>query len=256
MKKIFFTIAILLSVSFVAIGIIKYDNSSEKIEGCYFRKMYGSIGIVEGDEYIINMNMFCFNSDIDFLNDIRNLCFDNSEVSIKSLDITEHYRENDLIIYNLSFRISVKNDGQSNVTALSYTNGNNITTYELGNIAFIKKNNNSIYFKHGCDLNFIDNNSTINFDESNEEAFTISDIIIADSDMYNCLYDKNISFEPGNELIYNLGINTKVSNDIILIQPIFIIKFDGDIDEYYFTSNIPVCYENEMTYLDIMEYVK
>ncbi len=110
MKKIFNVVATVLAVAsiiVISIGIILYNQNKDIIKGCYFRKMYGSIGIVAGDEYIINMNVFCFDSDIDFMKNVNDLCFDNPDVSIKSIDITGQDQKDDLIIYNLSMRLSV-----------------------------------------------------------------------------------------------------------------------------------------------------
>lgn len=260
MKKIFSVVATVLSVASViviSIGIILYNQDKDIIKGCFFRKMYGSIGIVEGDEYIINMNMFCFDSDIDFMKNVNDLCFDNPDVSIKSIDITEQDQNGDLIIYDLSMRLSVNKDGQSNITTLMYSDGSNNATYEIGNIAFIKYNENGIYFAHGCDSNFIENQAIINFSKNNETVFTVTDLIYAESDMYTCSYDKEMSFTPGHELLCNLNVETSYDDrDIFLFQPIFVIKFENDSKDYYFVPNIPVRNARNMTFYDIREYVK
>ena len=260
MKKIFNVVATVLSVAsiiVISIGIILYNQNKDIIKGCFFRKMYGSIGIVEGDEYIINMNMFCFDSDIDFMKNVNDLSFDNPDVLIKSIDITEQDQKGDLIIYNLSMRLSVNKDGQSNITTLMYSDGSNNSTYEIGNIAFIKHNENSIYFAHGCDLNFIENQAIINFSKDNETGFTVTDLIYAESEMYMCSYDKELSFTPGYELLCNFNVETSCDDrDIFLFQPIFVIKLENDSNNYYFVPNMPVCNARDMTFADIREYVK
>ena len=260
MKKVFNVVATVLAVAsiiVISIGIILYNQNKDIIKGCYFRKMYGSIGIVAGDEYIINMNVFCFDSDIDFMKNVNDLCFDNPDVSIKSIDITVHDQKGDLIIYNLCMRLSVDKDGQSNITTLMYSDGSTSSTYEIGNIAFMKYNENSIYFAHGCDLYFIKNQAIINFCKSNETGFTVTDLIYAESDMYTCSYDKELLFTPGHELICNLNVETSYDDrDIFLFQPIFVIKLENDSKNYYFVSSIPFCNARYMTFSDIREYVK
>lgn len=260
MKKKFNIIALVLAfVSFisVSIGIFKYNKNKEIIKGCFFRKMYGSVGIVEGDEYIINMNMFCFDSDIDFLKNIDFLSFDNPDVLIKSLDVTEQEKNGDLIVYNLDFRLSVNKDGQSNITALNYNDGSNTAVYKIGDLALIKNNGNSIYLKYGLDSLFINNNTAITFAKDNEETFTVSDLIYAKNDMYTCSYDKDMSFTPGTDLIYNINVDTSYDDrDIFLFQPIFVIKHENDSKSYYFTPNMPICNAKDLTFLDIREYVK
>lgn len=260
MKKKFSIIAVALSVVSViavSVGIISYNKNKDVIKGCFFRKMYGSIGIVEGDEYIINMNMFCFDSDIDFLKDVNSLCFDDPDISIKSIDITEQDKKGDLTIYNLSMRLSVNKDGQSNITVLSYTDGVNYSEYEIGDLAFIKHDENSLYLTHGCDSGFIDDQAIINFGKDNDTPFTVKDIIFAESDMYTCSYDKELSYAPGNELICDLKVETSYDDrDLFLFQPIFVIELENDSKNYYFTPNMPICNAKDMTFLDIREYVK
>ncbi len=260
MKKKLSIIALALafvSVISVSIGIYQYNKNKEIIKGCFFRKMYGSVGIVEGNEYLINMNMFCFDSNIDFLKKTDFLSFDNPDVFIKSLDITEQDKNGELIIYNLVFRLSVNKDGQSNITALNYNDGTNISVYKIGDIALIKNNVNSIYLQYGIDSLFINNNTNIIFSKENEEPFTVSDLIYAKNDMYICSYDKDMSFTPGKDLIYNINVDTSYDDrDIFLFQPIFVIKHENESKNYYFTPNMPICNAKELTFLDIREYVK
>ena len=260
MKKVFgiiLTAAAAASLIAASVGIYEYNRNKDDIKGCFFRKMYGSIGVVGGDECIVNMNMFCFGSDIEFLKDTASVSFDNPDVSIKSVDITEQDKEGDLTVYNLNFRLSVSKEGQSDISALTYKNGEESDVYELGKLSFVKKSGDNIFLMHSCNAFFYHDSTVISFNSANEEPFTVTDLIYADSELFKISYDKNQSFTPGSDLDFMIEAETSIDDkDIFIFQPVFEIRPENENSYCYFTPNMPVCNAEDLTFLDIREYVK
>lgn len=255
-KTIFFSIFVLIGIV-IGLGVFSYFNQEDKMEGNYFRKMYGSIGMVNEQEYSITIDLFCFNDDVDFLNDIGKLTFDNNNISIKHVSYEEKNREKDLVVYSVCFSISAENNGRYDITTLHYQNDDKTISYPLGKLSFVCEYGNSIFLYHGCNTMIRDGKAVFTFSSKNEEAFTVVDLKLAEENGINYNYEKNVSYVPGNEISYELNVDYSVNEgDLFVVQPIFEIKVDGKKEVQFFTTNILVHSGDGLTYKQIKEYVK
>lgn len=250
-------IAILISMVFVIlVGMTIYYHNVDKVEGRFFRKMYGSIGVVNDNDYCINMELFCFNRGMECFDEPEKLSFDNRNVIIKDVSYEEQSRDKDLTIFSVGFNVSFANTGRQDVTSLIYS-GEKIVKYPIGKISFLYNDKDSVYFKHGCETIIRDNKAVFTFSESNSEPFVITDLKLAEDERISYEYKKNVSFMPGNELSYVLNVEYSGSEkDLLIVQPIFEIRLNGTNKSHYFTPNMLVYSGKTLTYLEIKEYIK
>lgn len=258
-KKIIVSIILLVVLSAIAIGVFGYYNNIDRIKGQFFRKMYGSIGIADGDSgYSLRIDLFCFNSDVGFLKDKGKLAFDNKKVEITNVDYEKQSSENNLDIYSVYLSISVAENGRFDVSNLVYSGGDTEKVYPLGKISFVyEEDKDGTYLAHGCDTTINDGKATFTFLDSNDRAFKIVDVILAEEKGVNYICDKNVSYTVGKGIAYEIGVDYSVNDgDMFVMQPIFVIKFDGDEVLHYFAPGMLVCSGENLTYPEIREYVK
>lgn len=258
MKRRIIILSIFLLIGLViGISIFEYSNRADKIRGSYFRKMYGSLGMVNEEDYSIRIDLFSFNNSAEFLDDVAKLSFDNQKVSIKGVSYEEQSREKDLVVYAVNFSVSIKENGRYDITTLNYQDGDKTISYPLGKLSFICEYGNSIYLHHGCNTTILDGKAAFTFSSKNQEAFTITDIKLAEEKNVNYTYKKDVSYVPGEELLYELNIDYSVEDGaLFVVQPIFIIKVKGEKRVQYFTPNILEYSGDELTYPQIKEYIK
>lgn len=254
--KIAFIILIpILCVAIVASTIAFYANK-DVIEGCFIRKMYGSIGIANEGNYSMTMVLFNFNSDASFLDDKENIAFDNSNVEIADLSYEVQNVDGDLTVYDVTVNIEMKMVGQHDVTSLVY-NGEEKEVFPIGEIHFFYQDNAIDFLQHGCNTNINNGEALFQFSEENTRGFTITDVIVADDKRNKYTFEKDVHFTPGKELIYIINVNSSVSDhDLLVLQPIFEIQYDGSKEKQYFSPYMLVFSGNDMTYDEIKEYVK
>lgn len=240
----------------IVVGIIAFHTSRDVVEGCFFRKMYGSIGIANEDDYSMHMNLFSFNEDVSFLDDKANLTFDNSNVEIVDLSYEIQNIDNDLTVYSVLVTIRMQKVGQHEVTSLMYT-GEDSEIYPIGEIHFLYQDDASDFLLHGCNTNIYNNEAVFTFSAENTRAFTITDVIAADDKLSKYTFEKNIHFMPGKDLIYTINVESSVSEyDLMILQPIFEIQYDDSNEKQYFSPYMLVFRGRDMTYDEIKEYVR
>ena len=82
-RVIVISLCVLLSAGIV-FGVIGFFGYQDHTKGNFFRKMYGSVATLSNQESI-QMQLFNFGENVDFLEDWKNLSFDNSAVEITDL---------------------------------------------------------------------------------------------------------------------------------------------------------------------------
>lgn len=257
-KQVKIVSIILISVLCVAIAAsaIVFHASKDVVEGCFIRKMYGSIGIANEDDYAMTMVLFSFNSDASFLDDKGNIAFDNSNVEIADLSYKVQNVDGDLTVYDLLVTIKMENAGRHDVTSLMY-NGEESKVFPIGEIHFFYQDNASDFLQHGCDTNINNGEAVFQFSAENTRGFTITDVIVADDKRSKYTFEKDVHFTPGEELTYFIHVDSSVSDyDLLVLQPIFEIQYDGSEEKEYFSPYTIAFRGNNITYDEIKEYVK
>lgn len=254
--KIVFIILIPVLCVAIAVGAIFFHASKDVIEGCFIRKMYGSIGIANEDNYAMTMVLFSFNSDASFLDDKENIAFDNSSVEIVDLSYKVQNVDGDLTVYDVLVTIKMEQVGRHDVTSLVY-NGEEKAVFPIGEIHFFYQDHASDFLLHGCNTNIDNGEAVFQFSAENTQGFTITDVIVADDKRSKYTFEKDVHFTPGQELTYLINVNSSVSDyDLLVLQPIFEIQYDGSAEKQYFSPYMIVFSGNDMTYDEIKEYVK
>lgn len=254
-KIVFIILIPVLSLAIVA-GAIAFHASKDVIEGCFIRKMYGSIGIANEDDYAMTMVLFSFNSDASFLDDKENIAFDNSNVEIVDLSYKVQNVDGDLTVYDVLVTIKMKKVGRHDVTSLVY-NGEEKEVFPIGEIHFFYQDTASDFLLHGCNTNIYNGEAVFQFSAENTRGFTITDVIVADDERSKYTYEKNVHFTPGEELTYIINVNSSENDhNLLVLQPIFEIQYDGSEEKQYFSPYMLVFSGSNMTYDEIKEYVK
>lgn len=257
-KQVKIAFIILIPILCVAIlaGTIAFYSNKDVIEGCFFKKMYGSIGITDDDNYAMAMVLYNFNSDVSFLDDKENIAFDNSNVKIEDISYKVQNVDGDLTVYDVTVNIEMKMVGQHDVTSLVY-NGEEKEVFPIGEIHFFYQDNAIDFLQHGCNTNIINGEALFSFSAENTRGFTITNVIVADDERSKYTFEKDVHFTPGEELIYIINVNSSVSDhDLLVLQPIFEIQYDGSKEKQYFSPYMLEFKGNNMTYDEIKEYVK
>lgn len=256
--KLFFVVITSVLCAAIVIGAIIFHTSRDRIEGCFFRKMYGSIGVANEDDYAMQLNLFCFDEDVPFLQDHAHLMFDNPNVKIVDLSYDVQKVDNDLTVYSVLVTIRMQEVGQHEVTSLIYIgNSEEEVVYPIGKIHFIYHDDASDFLLHGCNTNIDDGKAVFQFSAENDRAFTITDVLTADDELSKYSFEKNVSFTPGEDLVYAINVDSSVSEyDLLVLQPIFEIQFDNANEKQYFSPYMIVFRGSDMTYDEIKEYVR
>lgn len=241
----------------IVVGIIAYQKNQDHIQGNFFRKMYGSIGVANKDEYAIQLNLFSFGQDILFLDDWKNLTFDNPQVQITNVSYEIQNQEADLTVYSVLLTINMEKTGQYEVTSLLYHGQDNQSTYPIGKIYFLYQEEASEFLKHGCNSYIENDEAVFTFLSDNQESFWITDVLLAQEDKTTYAFEKNVRYQSGEDLTYTISVNSSVSEyDLLVMQPIFELQYENTAAKKYFSPYMIVFRGKDMTYSEIKEYVK
>lgn len=277
-KEIIITVLSVLVVALaICVGVLAYNNNQlkstndpekvstiHKVKGVYFRKVYGSMGAIHCDDDISNKctfktEVYAFDSNVKFLNDISKLRFDNDNVYIAKVVVNDNpEKENDLTKYTVSFTVGFAKDGNYSVTNLVYEDGNETVKYPMGNIAFAYKMGQPVYLHQGIDIEITNNKIAYYFLEDNKEPFTVEGLVSGESSGFTYTYKKNVKFTPGKQLDYYVDINSNATGaDTTVFCPIFEIKTENSNQTKYFVP-ISQTYggDNNISYNQIKEYVQ
>lgn len=277
-KEIIITVLSVLVVALaICVGVLAYNNNQlkstndpekvstiHKVKGVYFRKVYGSMGAIHCDDDISNKctfktEVYAFDSNVKFLNDISKLRFDNDNVYIAKVVVNDNpEKENDLTKYTVSFTVGFAKDGNYSVTNLVYEDGNKTVKYPMGNIAFAYKMGQPVYLHQGIDTEITNNKIAYYFLEDNKEPFTVEGLVSGESSGFTYTYKKNVKFTPGKQLDYYVDINSNATGaDTTVFCPIFEIKTENSNQTKYFVQ-ISQTYggDNNISYNQIKEYVQ
>lgn len=277
-KEIIITVLSVLVVALaICVGVLAYNNNQlkstndpekvstiHKVKGVYFRKIYGSMGAIHCDDDISNKctfktEVYAFDSNVKFLNDISKLRFDNDNVYIAKVVVNDNpEKENDLTKYTVSFTVGFAKDGNYSVTNLVYEDGNKTVKYPMGNIAFAYKMGQPVYLHQGIDIEITNNKIAYYFLEDNKEPFTVEGLVSGESSGFTYTYKKNVKFTPGKQLDYYVDINSNATGaDTTVFCPIFEIKTENSNQTKYFVP-ISQTYggDNNLSYSQIKEYVQ
>lgn len=277
-KEIIITVLSVLVVALaICVGVLAYNNNqlkstndpenvstTHKVKGVYFRKVYGSMGAIHCDDDISNKctfrtEVYAFDSNVKFLNDISKLRFDNDNVYIAKVVVNDNpEKENDLTKYIVSFTVGFAKDGNYNVTNLVYEDGNSTVKYPIGKITFAYKMGQLVYLQQGIDIEITNNKIAYYFLEDNKEPFTVEGLVSGESSNFTYTYKKNVKFTPGKQLDYYVDINSNATGaDTTVFCPIFEIKTENSNQTKYFVP-ISQTYggNNNLSYNQIKEYVQ
>ncbi len=276
-KEIIITVLSVLVVALaICIGVLFYNNqptkdnntqktsTSDKVKGVYFRKVYGSMGAIHGEGITNNKctfktQIYAFDSNVKFLNDISKLRFDNDNVYIAKVVVNDNpEKENDLTKYTVSFTVGFAKDGNYSVTNLVYEDGNKTVKYPMGNIAFAYKMGQPVNLHQGIDTEITNNKIAYYFLEDNKEPFTVEGLVSGESSGFTYTYKKNVKFTPGKQLDYYVDINSNATDaDTTVFCPLFEIKTENSNQTKYFVP-ISQTYggDNNISYNQIKEYVQ
>lgn len=276
-KEIIITVLSVLVVALaICIGVLFYNNqptkdnntqktsTSDKVKGVYFRKVYGSMGAIHGEGITNNKctfktQIYAFDSNVKFLNDISKLRFDNDNVYIAKVVVNDNpEKENDLTKYTVSFTVGFAKDGNYSVTNLVYEDGNKTVKYPMGNIAFAYKMGQPVNLQQGIDTEITNNKIAYYFLGDNKEPFTVKGLVSGDNDQFKYTYKKNVKFTPGKQLDYYIKINSNATGaDTTVFCPLFEIKTENSNQTKYFVP-ISQTYggDNNLSYNQIKEYVQ
>ena len=277
-KEIIITVLSVLVVALaICVGVLAYNNhqlkstndpektsTTHKVKGIYFRKVYGSMGAIHGEGVTNNKctfktEVYAFDSNIKFLNDISKLRFDNDNVYIAKIVVNDNpEKENDLTKYTVSFTVGFAKDGNYNVTNLVYEDCNSTVKYPIGKIAFAYKMGQPVYLQQGIDTEITNNKIAYYFLEANKEPFTVEGLVSGENGDFTYTYKKNVKFTPGKQLDYYVNINSNGTGaDTTVFCPIFEIKTENTTQTKYFVP-ISQTYggDNNLSYRQIKEYVQ
>ncbi len=258
MKKIAGVISfgvLTISIGLILFGCKKYAKDEDKVFGVFFRQIYGTVGMVYEDNYLMNFTVYCFNETAPDTEDLSKWSFDNPNVQIGSMEYNLSYQENDLNVYTLTIGMKVKQDGDFTVHSLNYYSDDGGKRFPFGEIVLCRNTENPVFLAHGCDLYTGTKTATISFSDNNEQDFEIVDLHLGKQDILTYEYEKNVFYETGHELRYSIKIDSSEKDgDVIICAPVFIINAEGE--NKFFAPYIPISYSKQMSYLDIREYVK
>ena len=275
-KIIIGVLSVLVVALAICIGVLVYNNqptkdnntqktsTSDKVKGVYFRKLYGSIGVLKSenttnDQSTFRTEVYAFNSNRKFLDDISKLSFDNDNVLVKDVIVADHpEKDNDLTKYVVSFKVGFSTEGKYTITNLVYKNGGKTVKYPIGKVSFNYVNGQSVDIKQGISAEITNNEACYSFLEANKKTFTVKGLVSGDNDQFKYTYKKNVKFTPGKQLDYYVDINSNTTGaDTTVFCPLFEIKTENSNQTKYFVP-ISQTYggDNNLSYNQIKEYVQ
>lgn len=275
-KIIIGVLSVLVVALAICIGVLVYNNqptkdnntqktsTSDKVKGVYFRKLYGSIGVLKSenttnDQSTFRTEVYAFNSNTKFLDDISKLSFDNDNVLVKDVIVADHpEKDNDLTKYVVSFKVGFSTEGKYTITNLVYKNGGKTVKYPIGKVSFNYVNGQSVDIKQGISAEITNNEACYSFLEANKKTFTVKGLVSGDNDQFKYTYKKNVKFTPGKQLDYYVDINSNATGaDTTVFCPLFEIKTENSNQTKYFVP-ISQTYggDNNISYNQIKEYVQ
>ena len=245
-------------------NITQKTSTSDKVKGVYFRKLYGSIGVLKSenttnDQSTFRTEVYAFNSNTKFLDDISKLSFDNDNVLVKDVIVADHpEKDNDLTKYVVSFKVGFSTEGKYTITNLVYKNGGKTVKYPIGKVSFNYVNGQSVDIKQGISAEITNNEACYSFLEANKKTFTVKGLVSGDNDQFKYTYKKNVKFTPGKQLDYYIKINSNASSaDSMVFSPIFEIKMDNSNKVKYLVPFTQIYGgDNNLNYDQIEEYVQ
>lgn len=264
-RVIVISLCVLLSAGIV-FGVIGFFGNQDHTKGNFFRKMYGSVATLSNQESI-QMQLFNFGENVDFLEDWKNLSFDNSAVEITDLSYKKQMQENNLTVYDVSVKVNLQGYGKHIIKSLHYSGQSKDGKQEnkdfsLGELYFLYENKDELddfsdYVKeYGNYSAFNDNKATFSFKLYDKKSFTIAGIITPDCDSISYQYKKNTQVNSGKTFDYDITVNDKAGKfDYRIFQPIFEFKFPNKQNAEYL-SVMRVQDGDAMSYDEIKEYVK
>lgn len=275
-KIIIGVLSVLVVALAICIGVLVYNNqptkdnntqkasTSDKVKGVYFRKLYGSIGVLKSenttnDQSTFRTEVYAFNSNTKFLDDISKLSFDNDNVLVKDVIVADHpEKDNDLTKYVVSFKVGFSTEGKYTITNLVYKNGGKTVKYPIGKVSFNYVNGQSVDIKQGISAEITNNEACYSFLEANKKTFTVKGLASGDNDQFKYTYKKNVKFTPGKQLDYYIKINSNASSaDSMVFSPIFEIKMDNSNKVKYLVPFTQIYGgDNNLNYDQIEEYVQ
>lgn len=275
-KIIIGVLSVLVVALAICICVLVYNNqptkdnntqktsTSDKVKGVYFRKLYGSIGVLKSenttnDQSTFRTEVYAFNSNTKFLDDISKLSFDNDNVLVKDVIVADHpEKDNDLTKYVVSFKVGFSTEGKYTITNLVYKNGGKTVKYPIGKVSFNYVNGQSVDIKQGISAEITNNEACYSFLEANKKTFTVKGLVSGDNDQFKYTYKKNVKFTPGKQLDYYIKINSNASSaDSMVFSPIFEIKMDNSNKVKYLVPFTQIYGgDNNLSYNQIKEYVQ
>lgn len=275
-KIIIGVLSVLVVALAICIVVLVYNNqptkdnntqktsTSDKVKGVYFRKLYGSIGVLKSenttnDQSTFRTEVYAFNSNTKFLDDISKLSFDNDNVLVKDVIVADHpEKDNDLTKYVVSFKVGFSTEGKYTITNLVYKNGGKTVKYPIGKVSFNYVNGQSVDIKQGIGAEITNNEACYSFLEANKKPFTVKGLVSGDNDQFKYTYKKNVKFTPGKQLDYYIKINSNASSaDSMVFSPIFEIKMDNSNKVKYLVPFTQIYGgDNNLNYDQIEEYVQ
>lgn len=275
-KIIIGVLSVLVVALAICIVVLVYNNqptkdnntqktsTSDKVKGVYFRKLYGSIGVLKSenttnDQSTFRTEVYAFNSNTKFLDDISKLSFDNDNVLVKDVIVADHSeKDNDLTKYVVSFKVGFSTEGKYTITNLVYKNGGKTVKYPIGKVSFNYVNGQSVDIKQGISAEITNNEACYSFLEANKKPFTVKGLVSGDNDQFKYTYKKNVKFTLGKQLDYYIKINSNASSaDSMVFSPIFEIKMDNSNKVKYLVPFTQIYGgDNNLNYDQIEEYVQ
>lgn len=275
-KIIIGVLSVLVVALAICIVVLVYNNqptkdnntqktsTSHKVKGVYFRKLYGSIGVLKSenttnDQSTFRTEVYAFNSNTKFLDDISKLSFDNDNVLVKDVIVADHpEKDNDLTKYVVSFKVGFSTEGKYTITNLVYKNGGKTVKYPIGKVSFNYVNGQSVDIKQGISAEITNNEACYSFLETNKKPFTVKGLVSGDNDQFKYTYKKNVKFTPGKQLDYYIKINSNASSaDSMVFSPIFEIKMDNSNKVKYLVPFTQIYGgDNNLNYDQIEGYVQ
>lgn len=255
MKKIIWVFITIASLALLIMtGLIIYDNLRDKTNGCFFRRVYGSIGCFDDSSIIVNYEMFNFSeTDMSFLDNKDKLSFNDSSITIEAVSYEKNNKEKNLETYTVSFNISIKEKRNANIKKLIYGTEKN-AEYLLGDLTIYYLNQERLSLNHSVDTGLTNNCAIITITNNKEYPISLEKLL------YNNKYISVTNFQNDSITIgetKEIKINTVIKinePDIVYFLPILEIKMNGKT--YCFMPFNQISNYRGMTYQEAKAYIK
>ena len=257
-KRLFIAFIVIISLSLMVSGAILYYHFSNKIHGVFFRKMTGVLGVPRNQTLTLNFDVFSFGEKKDFQERFSDPKFNDHDISIRAMRVNEKMRDNDLIVYSVSFDIELTEYRKYLITSIRLKDGDRYSEMPIGRIVIDYIDANSEPIDYGIEPSMRDNQAVFEFRETNLDAFTIVGLKEINIDNVRLTWDKLVCFTPGENKEYCVNVNytPDKKGDVLILQPIFEIQYSESDEIAFFIPFSPATYSEEMTYQMIRDYVK